>query len=224
MLLPPQPTNIPIASRPSRAVATQKVFLPRALFPIGRMKRPARPSPGKPVQYASRNGVAGRCSTVAVVSPVAKVKLEGKGASSPAAISEEGLKEQVECAGRPVQVSPIVPTKVLPDVTVRLTVARLPLLSETDVDAKAREKSVVPVPVSDTESAGFMGSEVAMASDAELAPATAGLNITAIAQLAAGANAAPQLLVWAKAAGFVPVIAMLPIVMNAAPPFVRVTV
>ena len=155
---------------------------------------------------------------------MAKVKVEGKGASSPAAFSEEGLKEQVECAGNPVQVSPIVPTKVLPDVTVRLTVAPLPLLSETDVAAKAREKSVVPVPLSDTERAGFMGSDVVMASDAELAPAAAGLNVTEIAQLAAGANVAPQLLAWAKSAGLVPVIAMLPIVMNAAPPFVRVTV
>ena len=116
------------------------------------------------------------------------------------------------------------PTKVLPDSTVRLTAAPLPLLSETDVAAKAREKSVVPVPLNDTERAGFMGSDVAMASDAELAPAVTGLNLTEIAQLAAGANAAPQLLVWAKAVGFVPVIATLLTVMNAAPPFVRVTV
>lgn len=186
VVFPPQPINIPTTSRPKRADTIQNLLLLLVFLCVGMMKRPTRPSAGSPVQYASRNGVADRRSIDALVSPVAKVKVEGKVASSPVAFNIAGLKEHVECAGSPVQVSPIVPTKVLADVMVRLTVALLPLLTATDGAANDREKSVVPVPLRETESAGFVGSDVAMLSDAEFAPVATGLKVTEIAQLAAG--------------------------------------
>jgi hypothetical protein len=55
-------------------------------------------------------------------------------------------------------------------------------------------------------------------------PLTAGVKVTLIVQLAPAATLEPQLLVWAKSLGFVPVNAMLDMVNAALPELVSVMV
>jgi len=75
----------------------------------------------------------------------------------------------------------------------------------------------VPVPFSATVSVGLTGSELRIASDADLAPAAAGLNVTLTEQLAPAARLIPHVLVWVKSPGLVPVRLMLLIVSAALP-------
>jgi hypothetical protein len=65
----------------------------------------------------------------------------------------------------------------------------------------------LPLPFKPTIS-GLVGSESSMRSVAERAPVAVGWKTTAIVQLVLAANVAPQLLVWEKSPGFVPVIVM----------------
>ena len=64
----------------------------------------------------------------------------------------------------------------------------------------------------------------AMLSAAVRAPLAAGVKVTLTAQLAPAATLAPQLLVWAKSPGFVPVSARLVMLKAALPVLVRVRV
>ena len=79
-----------------------------------------------------------------------------------------------------------------------------------------------PVPVKVT-SAGLDGSESSTRSVAARAPVAVGLKRTAIVQLPFAPNVAPQLLVWEKSPGFVPVIVIPEIVSVSGPTLVRIT-
>ena len=79
-----------------------------------------------------------------------------------------------------------------------------------------------PVPVKLT-SAGLEGSESSMRRVAVRVPVAVGLNLIAIVQLPFAPNVAPQLLVWEKSPGFVPVIVIPEIVSVSGPTFVRIT-
>jgi hypothetical protein len=63
-----------------------------------------------------------------------------------------------------------------------------------------------------------------MVSEAARLPLAGGVKVTLIVQLAPAATLAPQLLVWAKSPGFVPVSARLVMLKAALPEFVRVMV
>jgi len=79
-----------------------------------------------------------------------------------------------------------------------------------------------PVPVKLT-SAGLEGSESSTRSVAARVPVAVGLNLIAIVQLPFAVNVAPQLFVWEKSPGFVPVIVIPEIVSVPGPTFVRIT-
>src|SRR5271163_4840410 len=83
--------------------------------------------------------------------------------------------------------------------------------------------AAVPVPVSETVCGlpeALSLTERAASSD----PAALGVKVTLMAQLVAAARELPQLLVWEKSEGFVPVMPMLVIVNVELPGLLRITV
>jgi hypothetical protein len=82
----------------------------------------------------------------------------------------------------------------------------------------------MPVPLSETFNVGFAGSLLTMASVADRAPITVGVNVTLIVQLPAAARLPPHALVCAKSPGFAPTSMMLVMVKGAVPVLDRITV
>ena len=90
--------------------------------------------------------------------------------------------------------------------------------------ARYTATGTVPLPLNDTVSVGFTGSEPLMVTDADRAPAAVGLNVTLIVQFAPAATVVPHVLVCAKSAALAPVSPMLLIARSAVPVLDSVTV
>ena len=82
---------------------------------------------------------------------------------------------------------------------------------------------MMPVPVKETVNGLFAGSLVVIIRLAERLPVAAGVKITLIEQLEAGATVPPQVLLWEKSPGFEPVNEV-PNVSAASPVLERVTI
>ena len=104
------------------------------------------PALKKPAPEASRNGLPGRWPAAAVATPVEIVITECKEALEPSAFNDDGENEQVECAGRPLQLRLIAPLKPLVGATVTLAVPELPLTIVMDAEVETA-KSLAPVTV-----------------------------------------------------------------------------
>jgi hypothetical protein len=101
----------------------------------------------KPAPEANSIGLAGRWPAATEATPVEILSVDDKDELEPSAFKDDGENEQVECAGRPLQLRLIAPLKPLVGATVTLTVPELPLTTVMDEGEDETEKSFAPVTV-----------------------------------------------------------------------------
>lgn len=96
-------------------------------------------------------------------------------------------------------------------------------VSDVGVRTACGAGGTVPVPLSAAD-CGEPGALSVTLIAAVSAPATCGVNVTAMVQLAEAASVAPQLVVWLNALALTPVMAMLPMLSGAVPGLLSVIV